>query len=210
MSLHAEVLSDAQRSVLPVLGPLVSSRAFYLGGGTAVAVYLGHRRSVDLDWFARGKFDDPLVLAQQARGTGLHLAGVQVAPGTLHALIGHVQVRFFEYPYPEISDPSAWPDYSVELASLDDLACMKLGAIAQRGSRKDFVDLHAIALQHKPIRDILELYRRKYSTGDIGHLLVGMTYFDDAEEEPSPVMLSEVSWEDVKRQFQKWAKAAAG
>jgi len=207
---HAEALSETQHSILPVLGPLASSRGFYLGGGTAVALHLGHRRSVDFDWFVHAKLDDPLVLAEQLRQSGLSVEKVQVAPGTLHALIKDVRVSFFEYPYPEIGDQSIWPEYSLGLASLDDLACMKLAAIAQRGSRKDFIDLHAIALQHRPLRDTLSLYQRKYSTNDIAHVLVGLTYFDDAEEEPSPDMLCDTPWDEVKRQFQLWVKTLAG
>jgi len=210
MSFHAEVLSEAQRAVLPILGPWVSARGFYLGGGTAVALYLGHRRSVDFDWFARERIQYPLLLAEQLRECGLQMEGLQVAPGTLHVAIQDVRVSFFEYPYPLVGEPTAWPEHSAKLASLDDLACMKLAAIAQRGSRKDFIDLHEIALSHKPIEDILPLYQRKYSSQDIGHILVGLTYFDDAEEEPMPVMLSDVSWDDVKRQFRAWTKALVG
>jgi len=94
--------------------------------------------------------------------------------------------------------------------SLDDLACMKLAAIAQRGSRKDFMDLHVLATDHRPLRDIVDLYRRKYSIEDIVHVLVGLTYFDDAEDEPMPVMLNKVSWDAVKQQFREWARTLAG
>lgn len=210
MTFHAEFLSEGQREILPILGPWTSARGFYLGGETAVALYFGHRRSVDFDWFMCESIQDPLVLAEELRSRGLRIEDVQVAPGTLHALVEAVRVSFFDYPYPLIADPTTWREYSVRLASLDDLACMKLAAIAQRGSRKDFIDLHAIALGHRPIQDILPLYRRKYSTDDIAHILVGLTYFDDADEEPMPMMLNDVSWDAVKQQFREWAKACAG
>jgi hypothetical protein len=67
-----------------------------------------------------------------------------------------------------------------------------------------------IALRHKPLKDAIDLYRRKYSIDDVAHVLVGLTYFDDADDEPMPVMLSDVSWDEVKRQFREWAKALAG
>lgn len=86
---------------------------------------------------------------------------------------------------------------------------MKLAAIAQRGSRKDFVDFHEIALHHIPLEDALELYRREYSINDIAHVLVGLTYFDDADDEPMPMMLTDLSWDKVKRQFTEWARALA-
>lgn len=206
MSFHAEVLSDEQLHILPRLASFADTQGFYLGGGTAVALHLGHRHSDDFDWFTHAGIADALVLAEQVRQTGLRVEGVQVSPGTLHAVIGDVHVSFFEYPYPEISEPSLWPDCSVKLASLDDLACMKLAAVAQRGSRKDFVDIYVIALQHKPIRDLLELYKRKYSTDDIAHVLIGLAYFDDADEEPSPIMLADIPWREIKCKFRQWAR----
>ncbi|MBP6965615.1 MAG: nucleotidyl transferase AbiEii/AbiGii toxin family protein [Armatimonadetes bacterium] len=210
MSFHDEVLSEAQRSILPALAAFSTANGFYLGGGTAVALHLGHRRSVDFDWFARTPIDDPLVLAELARRADLPLENARIARGTLHGVVKGVQVSFFEYPYPDIGSPGKWPEFSVELASLDDLACMKLAAIAQRGARKDFVDIYAIALEHKPIEELLALYRRKYSVDDIGHVLVGLTYFDDADEEPEPMMLRDLSWEEIKRQLRRWIRALAG
>ena len=206
MSLHIEVLSEAQKAIIPMLATFATEQKFYLAGGTAVALHLGHRRSIDFDWFAHGNFEDPISLAEKARLAGLPVEDVQVSRGTLHTVIGGVKVSFFEYLYHPISSFTTWPDDTFTLASLDDLACMKLVAIAQRGSRKDFIDLYTIALEHKPVSEFLELYRQKYSVGDIGHVLVGMTYFDDAQDEPSPIMLREFSWDDIKRYFQQWAK----
>jgi hypothetical protein len=209
MIFHIEVLDDAQKTLLPILGEFATERGFYLGGGTAVALYLGHRRSVDFDWFTAGALGDPLILAQQARESGLQIMGSDTGQRTLHATINGVRVSFMEYHYPLLGDPADWPDYSARLASLDDLACMKLAAVGQRGLRRDFIDLHAIALQHRPLSEIVGLCRRKYSASDISHLLVGLTYFDDAEDEPMPSMLSAVDWEEVKRQFRQWAKELA-
>ena len=208
--LHKEVLSPAQAAILPALGAFASERGFYLAGGTAVALYLGHRRSDDFDWFAASKLDDPMVLAAQARSAGLALEDAQPAPGTLHAIIDGVPVSFFQYPYPNIAEPVPWRDYSVALASLDDLACMKLGAVAQRGSRKDLIDIEALATHHRPIGEMLELYKRKYSTSDVAHVLIALTYFDDAEEEPMPAMVRQTSWQEVKARLRNWVRSAAG
>ena len=209
MSFDLEVLNEQQRAIMPAIAKFTTANGFYLGGGTAVALYLGHRRSVDFDLFTRHLIEDPLVLAKVAESAGLPIADTQTARGTLHGTIQGVQVSFFEYPYPDIGKPSQWSDHSLELASLDDLACMKLAAIAQRGSRKDFIDLYAIANEHRPIPELLELYRRKYSTKDVGHVLVGLTYFEDAEAEPSPEMLHDMPWEDIKRRLREWTKVLA-
>ena len=209
MSFHVEVLSDEQRLLLPILGAFAKSNSFYLGVGTAVALYLGHRKSVDFDWFSGESFGDSLVLAEHLRQNGISFETGQTSRGTLHGLAENVRVSFFEYPYPRISEPVSWPEFSVEIASLDDLACMKLSAVAQRGSRKDFVDLFAISVEYKPLADLLELYRRKYSSQDIAHVLIGLTYFDDADEEPSPLLLRDMPWNSVKREFERWSKELA-
>ena len=207
MIFHPEVLSDSQGAILPSLGAFARAHGFYLGGGTAVALHLGHRKSVDFDWFARGEIADPLVLAGQARDQGLSVENTQIAPGTLHASVGGVRVSFFEYPYAEIGKPASWGESSVDVASLDDLACMKLAAIAQRGSRKDFIDLYFIALEHRPIAEIVTLYQRKYDTQDVVPVLMGLGYFEDADEEPSPVMIREAPWDQIKRELEKWQRS---
>ena len=87
------------------------------------------------------------------------------------------------------------------MASLDDLAAMKLSAIAQRGSRKDFVDIYALAEKHAPLRQLLDCYARKFSIRDTGHVLYALSYFDDAEREPMPKMLWRLSWQEIKRRI---------
>ena len=210
MTFHAEALNDAQKAILPALGEFASDRGFYLGGGTAVALYLGHRRSVDFDWFTGDEMPDPAILAQEARTSGLEIESFETGRDTLRAVAGGVQVSFMRYPYPLMSPLADWPDYSTRLAALDDLACMKLAAVGQRGSRRDFIDLHAIALQHRPLSEIVELCKRKYSNSEISHLLLGLIYFDDAEEEAMPAMLTGLDWDQVKRRFREWAKELAG
>lgn len=210
MIFHPEVLSDSQSAILPSLGAFARAYGFYLGGGTAVALHLGHRKSVDFDWFARGAMGDPLVLAGQARKQGLSVENAQIAPGTLHALVDGVRVSFFVYPYSEIGESSSWEECSIDVASLDDLACMKLAAIAQRGSRKDFIDLYFIAHEHKPIAEIVNLYQRKYHTQDIVPVLMGLGYFEDADEEQSPVMIRKAPWDQIKREFVNWSRSLSG
>jgi predicted nucleotidyltransferase component of viral defense system len=76
-----------------------------------------------------------------------------------------------------------------QLASLDDLTAMKLAAISQRGSRKDFLDIYELGIKHAPLKRMLELYEQKYAVDDIGHVLLGLSYFDDAEREPMPMVI---------------------
>ena len=206
MSFHAEALSATQSDVLRQLGPVMTERRFYLGGGTAVAIHLGHRRSLDLDWFSSERLADPLRLAQELRDEGILFTTSQVERGTLHGSVASVRVSFLEYRYESLAPFVFWPEMGCNLASLDDLAAMKLAAIAQRGAKKDFLDIYALGLRHVPLADMLRLYRRKYSVQDIGHILYGLAYFADADKERSPKLLWEDDWRNVKRTIQGWVR----
>ncbi len=177
---------------------------FYLAGGTALAIILGHRLSVDLDWFTRKRFADPMRLAAELRDDGIQLKTTRVERGTLHGHIDDVRVSLLEYRYPLLAPVIVWSEHQCALVSLDDIACMKLSAISQRGARKDFVDLYALVQRHRPLDELLKLYQKKYDTTDIGHVLVSLAYFDDAERERMPKMLWDVSWQDLKTQIQRW------
>jgi predicted nucleotidyltransferase component of viral defense system len=92
------------------------------------------------------------------------------------------------------------------LASLEDLACMKLSAISQRGARKDFCDIFALGVKQFELKEMLEFYRRKFKIQDVGHVLYGLTYFDDAENERMPRMLWDVKWREIKETIKGWVK----
>jgi hypothetical protein len=210
INFHSQVLRSTQATVLKQIGPLPLHSRFYLGGGTAIALYFGHRRSVDFDWFTGSRITDPLRLAQDIRDGGIAFVTGQVERGTLYGTISGVRISFLEYRYPLLKPSVLWPKFKCQIASLEDLACMKLSAIAQRGSRKDFIDLYALGLKHLSLREMLQLYQRKYSVQDIAHVLFGLAYFDDAEAERMPRMIWNVDWTTVKRTIEKWIKEVAG
>ena len=204
MNWHPECLSAAQKAVVGQLGPPLSEKGFYLAGGTAVALHFGHRLSVDLDWFTNHAFADPLQLAAQLRSAGLAFETTQIGPGTLHGATGGVRISLLEYQYPLLGPAEDWLEGPCLVASLADLAAMKLSAIAQRGSRKDFVDLWALGSRHARLPEMLELYRRKYEVRDMAHLLYSLSYFDDADEEPMPRMLNGADWQSIKTTIREW------
>lgn len=209
MSLHLEVLDPPQREALAALGAVLGPRGFYLGGGTGIALHLGHRVSFDLDWFTAGELQDPMALAGAIRAAGVGFETARVAPGTLDGQVGGVPVTLLEYRYPLLLPCADAPEAGCRIASLDDLACMKLAAVAQRGSRKDFVDVYALGLRHRPLREMIELYRRKYSTDDIGHLLYALSYFDDAERDPMPRMRWPDPWDAIRKAILGWTRDLA-
>lgn len=202
-------MTAAQGRVLKSLGPLTTPRGLVLAGGTAVALHLGHRRSVDLDWFSEKSLGEPLCLAETLRREGVPFETSEISPGTLHGSVGSVRVSFLEFMYPWLEPSVYWQAGGCHLASLADLSAMKLAALAQRGARKDFADIYALARDFRPLPDLVAFYQRKFSVRDPGHLLFALAYFDDAEREPMPEMIWPVTWGEIKRSIRTAIKKMA-
>lgn len=199
--MHLEVLPPGGDAVLSSLTESGFLDGFYLAGGTALALQLGHRRSVDLDWFTPEPFDPGRLLAD-LRGLG-ELTVIQEVPGTLHLVLWDVRVSFFHYPHPLV-EPLVETDLC-RLAGCVDIGLMKITAISNRGSKKDFYDLYQIALRVMPLQDLFrrlpEKYPRiRYSTY---HLLRSLAYFDDADQEPEPMLIEPLAWDEVKEFFRR-------
>jgi hypothetical protein len=209
VSFHPDVLSRRQHVALRRLGPVMSAMDFSLAGGTALALYLGHRRSIDCDWFTGKRMPEVLRLAQMVREHGIPLTVQQIDRGTLHASVLGVRMAFFEYRYPNLKAPVALKTHGCLLASLDDIACMKLSAVAQLGTKKDFVDVFALLQAHATLGRMLTLYRRKYSVADVLHVLRALAYFDDAEAERMPRMLWEAEWPAIKDRIRRAVRRVA-
>ena len=143
-ALHVDILSPPQRRLWDELGDVPPR--FTLYGGTAVALYLGHRESLDFDFFGSEPFNPQnlsitVPFLKEARI-------IQQAPNTLTCLVdrdGTVQVSFFGVPEIKvIQKPLQFPDNRVRIASLIDLAGMKAAVVQQRAEAKDYLDLHAL------------------------------------------------------------------
>lgn len=143
--IHAEVLPEAQAACLRMLAPAATDLGFHLAGGTAVALQIGHRRSVDFDWFAPRFPGRPVDLWESLAVRGITLEPTALADQTVHGRIGGVKVSFFEFRPPLLEPLVEWPELGCRLASCADLAALKLLAVAQRGSKKDFIDVHALS-----------------------------------------------------------------
>ena len=206
MAFSQEVMGINQQQVLRQVAAFVNQQDFYLGGGTAVAIQLGHRRSVDLDWFTKGEISDPLALASDLQEAGIPFHVTDVEKGTLHGMVRGVRLSFLEYRYPPLFPPVDWPEYRTRLATLEDLACMKLSAVGGRGAKKDFIDIYALGTERFSLSQMLTLYQRRYKAGDLGHTIFALTYFDDAEEEAAPEMLWSVGWKEIRSTIEDWVR----
>jgi hypothetical protein len=196
-------VTQAQLGVLERMSSWLAARDYYLAGGTALALQLGHRKSVDLDFFCSKPVHDPLALFREIQDDVGGLTATHTERGTLHGVLSGVRVSFIEYRYPVLRKPVVWKRTGARLASLEDIACMKLAAIAHRGARKDFVDVFALG-QRLSLARMLVLFGRKYAMDDIGHILIALTYFDDAEAERMPKLFKPWTWAKIKDTIRRW------
>jgi len=192
------VLTDAGRAAFAMHSRITDEAGFHLADGTGLALQLGHRRSVDFDWFRGGEFFDPLALADRLRGGGLVLDVISTDRGELHARVGGVRVSWLSYRYPLLEPLVECRDMHCRLASWLDIGAMKLSAITQRGSRKDFLDVVALLDHGVGLPTLLAAYRRKFTVEDVGHVLRALVWFDGAEREPDSILVSHTTWPDVR------------
>lgn len=194
--MHRETIDRRTRGVLEKIKGLDILDGFYLAGGTALAILFGHRISVDLDFFSGTDFDS-VDIRKTLAGVG-DVVVVGEEDGTLHCTVDGVKVSFLRYPYGLLFPPARFD--GIRIADERDIAAMKIDAVSSRGSRKDFIDLYFL-LKKYPLAELLRFFVEKFS--DIGfntlHILKSLTYFDDAEKEPAPMMLVDVRWDEVKK-----------
>lgn len=199
MALHNEILTPTQMELAHTLGIVAAQLNYYLAGGTAVALHLGHRRSEDFDWFASAPGVDTAGVMSAIKAVGLDFQVTNLSPGTLLGRVQGVKVSFFDYPYPLLDATTEWPEGHAPIASLRDLAAMKLLAVAQRGSRKDFVDIYELLRTGATLEEMLADFRAKFGVQETISVRRGLVYFDDAEMEQLPTMLSPIEWTDIRR-----------
>lgn len=195
---HREVIPASTEATMNVLRDAQLLSHFYLAGGTGLALQFGHRLSLDLDFFAPEHFDEEALLQKMQALAGFAL--VAKAPYSLHATIEKTKVSFLGYAYPVLFPSTSF--LGVAIADPRDIACMKVSAIASRGTKRDFVDLYVCAKRYG-LAEILRMFSEKYAHTRYNriHLLKSLTYFNDAEKDPMPHMLVQLEWDKVKQFF---------
>ena len=199
--LHFETIESSTLDLLRGLmrEPLLKDTR--LVGGTALALQLGHRSSVDLDLFGHFSCDDI-----QLRTMLASYGRIQVISSSANVkifTINDVKVDIVNYDSPWIEDMVVHEE--LRLASMAEIAAMKIRAIIGRGTRKDFVDIYFL-LQQFTIFQIMDFYHKKYPDFNDFIAVKSLTFFDDAEQVPMPMMHDETSWETMKEQIKKSVK----
>lgn len=189
------------RATLVRVAALPLPTTTYLAGGTATLLHLGHRLSDDIDLFTQEEFE-PLVLVQVIQGAGAFELE-RTSWGTILGWLNGMRFSLFYYRYPVL-----YPFHKLgqlRVADLRDIAAMKIAAISDRGSRKDFIDLYFTCKGQLSLREALKLYGRKYGKLKVNlvHLYKSLTYFDEAEKQAMPIMLKSFRWNELKALFER-------
>lgn len=192
--LHYQTVEPATLDLLTRIQQLPVFSSHRLVGGTSLALQFGHRLSIDLDFFSEALIDHEEILIN------LKLLGkVDVVSKSKYIncfYLNDIKVDFVSLPYKWIDEPVL--EDSIRLASIKDIAAMKLSAITNRGSKKDFIDL-ALLIDQLGLRQMMNLYHEKYPDGMEMMVLRSLVYFDDADIQSDPVMLVPYDWKRVKK-----------
>jgi len=174
---------------------------FLLVGGTSLALQIGHRKSIDLDFFADNKKYQidleaiPEIVKDLGKVDVFHKR-----KSLLQMFLNDVKVDFVSYRYEFIENP-LYED-GLKLASIPDIGAMKLSAITGRGSKKDFIDLYFL-LRIYTIAELFDFHRKKYPDSADFMVYKSLTYFVDADAEDMPEMLESVEWGNNQKYRQR-------
>lgn len=195
--MHREILNDRQTVLLPLMAKF--RREYYLVGGTAIALYIGHRRSIDFDLFKQSRLNHKKNLDRISEGGFPHQVTRRVEE-QMNLIVNDVKVTFFQYPFPVIADENF--DDTFRIPSLLTLAAMKAYALGRRSKWKDYVDLYFLLKEHFSLPEIAtkateifgELFSEKLFRAQL-------SYFDDVDytEKVDYLISDPPSDADVKR-----------
>lgn len=193
-------------AILKTLMGLEELRDFFLVGGTALALQLNHRVSVDLDLFTRSEFNCDEILQSLSGNFQFNIIKKQEKnlmmlylsdPGSSEST---VKVDFLRYPHPLIDHQIQYE--GIRLISVKDIIPMKLSAISGRGAKKDFYDIYHL-LNEFTLAQMMDFFSQKYPNTSPFQVLKSLLYFADADNDLDPISLKKVSWEDVKNKVRK-------
>jgi len=202
---HFQVLPPATKKALDFLSlqDWLKDSPWYLAGGTALALYAGHRKSVDLDFFNQEKnFDEKKLMAYFLDNKNWNTK-VEDA-GTIYGELLGAKISFIAYPFFLPKQPYSRYGF-VNMLAPKDIGVMKIVAISQRGKKRDFFDLFWCAHNIEPIENIILRLKEQYPSvaHNYHHILKALVYFNDADIDPDPEIYFKATWRDVKRFFTK-------
>lgn len=202
--LHLDVLPRATQLAFKffVESDVLRESPWYLAGGTALGLQVGHRRSVDLDFFCPERDFDTTRLSQELGELG-DWETILERKGTLYGNLMKTQISFIAYPFFVPSNQKLLCG-EVRLLLPEDIAVMKIIALSQRGRKRDFVDVYWYCRNRESLSAILPRVLNQYpgQAHNIPHIFKSLTFFDDAEQDPMPEIFFSADWKTIKKYFQ--------
>lgn len=197
--INFDFLPEKTRLLLEKLSHQQFIADFYLAGGTAMALFLNHRRSDDLDFFSAKEFDQALLI-KRLKEIG-NFEGLKNAQNTIIGKLDDIKISFFTLPY-ALLEPADKQE-NIAVARLTDLAAMKILAISDRETKRDFIDLYWLCQNFKPLEELLLIFQKKFGEYDynIYHIIKSLVYFADADADAMPQMRVDLKWKTVKEFF---------
>lgn len=163
-----------------------------------MALQLGHRESYDLDLFSRVDFSTEEILFFLEGAFRANL--VSKSRHILITMIEEVKVDCVFHPY--TFKHALIIEDGIRLLHIEDIAAMKISAIAGRGRKRDFYDLYFL-LDQFSLLELLDFYSEKYGESSVFHALRSLTYFEDAESDADPIIFKQVDWQTIKRRINR-------
>ena len=194
--MHFNSLPPNTKKLLIKISQINPFPSFYLSGGTALALHIGHRESEDLDFFTLKPFSTKQLLPTlESLG---QVTKLQLDSGTINCFVNKVQLQLLHYPYKLLNKTIKLDQ--ILISSKLDIACTKLITVSSRGSKKDFIDLYFL-LQEYSLPFLFKKLKQKYSNTqlDQAHILKSIVYFKDADKQPSVKFITPISWSQVKK-----------
>jgi hypothetical protein len=201
--MHHEALTEEGRKVFPYLKDF---KDFYLAGGTALALQLGHRVSVDFDFFSEEQISSRLLPKITRLFSTRKISPSLNNPDELTVFLNEVKITFLRYPFPPLFPLQR--SQGIRLLSITDIAVTKAYTIGRRGEWKDYVDLYfCLYEKHCTLPEILSLAETKYGSEFNDRLfLEQLLYLDDVSETSINFLKKVVSTEELVRFFEEKVK----
>ena len=205
--MYWNIIDKDRYKLLKDLTEIVTIPEYYMIGGTALSLQMGLRESFDFDFCVPAQFNNELLFEELGKIGEVKVK--QNQSGTCDVILNGVQVSLFYYPNKIINElvkPQEMP--KLRMASILDIAIMKIVAIGGRGAKKDFFDLYNIINKCRiSIKELAEgLIEKCGSKTNYVNIIMGLSYFEDAEQEILPKTFVEYNWEEIKEFFINYQK----
>ena len=205
--MYWNIFDKNRYELLKKISEVVSIDDYYMIGGTALSLQLGLRESYDFDFCVKNEFNNEILL-NELKSIG-NVEVIQNQKGTCDVILNGVQVSFFYYPNKVLKDFTKAEEMpNLKMASVLDIAVMKVVAIGGREEKKDFFDLYNIIEKcNITVKELVNGLKQKCGNNiNYVNIIMGLSYFEDAEDEILPNAFVDYNWENIKEFFIEFQK----